>query len=180
MARAIAQIEKEVGAIDILINNAGIQRRYPFTEFPEAEWDKVIDVNQKSVFLVSQQVSRYMVQRRRGKIINICSMQSELGRKTITPYAASKGAVKMLTRGMCVELAEYNIQVNAIAPGAHKTDMYWDAYKIDPELLEKRTKGCPLPRAGEVSEMYHIVRYFLASDFITGQVVSPNGGTTMV
>ncbi|CDL37381.1 5-keto-D-gluconate 5-reductase [Citrobacter freundii] len=94
VACAIAQIEKDVGAIDILINNAGIQRRYPFTEFPEAEWDKVIDVNQKSVFLVSQQVSRYMVQRRRGKIINICSMQSELGRKTITPYAASKGAVK--------------------------------------------------------------------------------------
>ena len=77
-------------------------------------------------------------------------------------------------------MANTNIQVNAIAPGAHKTDMYWDAYKIDPELLEKRTKGCPLQRAGEVSEMYHIVRYFLASDFITGQVVSPNGGTTMV
>lgn len=121
--QAIARIEAEVGAIDILINNAGIQRRFPFTEFPEEEWDNVIEVNQKGVFLVSQQVAKYMIGRRAGKIINICSMQSELGRKTITPYAASKGAVKMLTRGMCVELAEYNIQVNGIAPGYFATEM---------------------------------------------------------
>ena len=121
--QAIARIEEEIGAIDILINNAGIQRRFPFTEFPEEEWDNVIEVNQKGVFLVSQQVAKYMMGRRAGKIINICSMQSELGRKTITPYAASKGAVKMLTRGMCVELAEYNIQVNGIAPGYFATDM---------------------------------------------------------
>ncbi|WP_155049781.1 SDR family NAD(P)-dependent oxidoreductase, partial [Klebsiella grimontii] len=121
--QAIARIEEEVGAIDILINNAGIQRRFPFTEFPEEEWDNVIEVNQKGVFLVSQQVAKYMMSRRAGKIINICSMQSELGRKTITPYAASKGAVKMLTRGMCVELAEYNIQVNGIAPGYFATEM---------------------------------------------------------
>ena len=121
--QTIARIEEEVGAIDILINNAGIQRRFPFTEFPEEEWDNVIEVNQKGVFLVSQQVAKYMMGRRAGKIINICSMQSELGRKTITPYAASKGAVKMLTRGMCVELAEYNIQVNGIAPGYFATEM---------------------------------------------------------
>lgn len=95
-------------------------------------------------------------------------------------YASSKFAIRGMTQALAIDLGKYNIQVNAIAPGAHKTDMYWDAYKIDPELLEKRTKGCPLQRAGEVSEMYHIVRYFLASDFITGQVVSPNGGTTMV
>ena len=121
--QTIARIGEEVGAIDILINNAGIQRRFPFTEFPEEEWDNVIEVNQKGVFLVSQQVAKYMMGRRAGKIINICSMQSELGRKTITPYAASKGAVKMLTRGMCVELAEYNIQVNGIAPGYFATEM---------------------------------------------------------
>lgn len=82
--QAIARIEAQIGAIDILINNAGIQRRYPFTEFPEDEWDQVIEVNQKGVFLVSQQVAKYMMMRRSGKIINICSMQSELGRKTIT------------------------------------------------------------------------------------------------
>ncbi len=92
--QAVARIEAQIGAIDILINNAGIQRRYPFTEFPEDEWDQVIEVNQKGVFLVSQQVAKYMMRRRSGKIINICSMQSELGRKTITPYAASKGRSK--------------------------------------------------------------------------------------
>lgn len=83
------------------MNNAGIQRRHPFTEFPEQEWNDVIAVNQTAVFLVSQAVTRHMVERKAGKVINICSMQSELGRDTITPYAASKGAVKMLTRGMC-------------------------------------------------------------------------------
>ncbi len=78
----------------MLVNNAGIQRRHPFTEFPEQEWNDVIAVNQTAVFLVSQAVTRHMVERKAGKVINICSMQSELGRDTITPYAASKGAVK--------------------------------------------------------------------------------------
>ncbi|VDZ81193.1 Gluconate permease [Salmonella bongori] len=120
---AVEHIEKDIGVIDVLINNAGIQRRHPFTEFPEQEWNDVIAVNQTAVFLVSQAVTRRMVARQAGKVINICSMQSELGRDTITPYAASKGAVKMLTRGMCVELARHNIQVNGIAPGYFKTEM---------------------------------------------------------
>lgn len=107
---AVEHIEKDIGVIDVLINNAGIQRRHPFTEFPEQEWNDVIAVNQTAVFLVSQAVTRRMVARQAGKVINICSMQSELGRDTITPYAASKGAVKMLTRGMCVELARHNIR----------------------------------------------------------------------
>lgn len=144
--QAIARIEEEVGAIDILINNAGISG-VPFTEFPEEEWDNVIEVNQKGVFLVSQQVAKYMMSRRAGKIINICSMQSELGRKTITPYAASKGAVKMLTRGMCVELAEYNIQVNGIAPGYFATEMTtaWSTMRrFPPGCISARRR-----RAGE-------------------------------
>ncbi len=120
---AVEHIEKDIGPIDVLVNNAGIQRRHPFTEFPEQEWNDVIAVNQTAVFLVSQAVTRHMVERKAGKVINICSMQSELGRGTITPYAASKGAVKMLTRGMCVELACHNIQVNGIAPGYFKTEM---------------------------------------------------------
>ena len=106
---AVEHIEKDIGPIDVLVNNAGIQRRHPFTEFPEQEWNDVIAVNQTAVFLVSQAVTRHMVERKAGKVINICSMQSELGRDTITPYAASKGAVKMLTRGMCGELARHNI-----------------------------------------------------------------------
>lgn len=105
----------------------------------------MIAVNQKSVFLVSQAVARYMIQRERGKIINIGSMQSELGRDTITPYAASKGAVKMLTRGMCVELARYNIQVNGIAPGYFKTDMT-QALVDNKEFSEWLCKRTPAAR----------------------------------
>lgn len=177
VAKAIDNIEQEVGAIDILINNAGIQRRYPFTEFPEAEWDKVIDVNQKSVFLVSQQVAKYMMQRQQGKIINICSMQSELGRKTITPYAASKGAVKMLTRGMCVELAEYNIQVNGIAPGYFATDMTAALVNDDAfsAWLYQRT---PAARWGKPEELIGAAVYLAApaSNFVNGHILFVDGG----
>lgn len=175
--RGITRIEQEIGAIDILINNAGIQRRYPFTEFPEEEWDRVIDVNQKGVFLVSQQVAKYMMTRRAGKIINICSMQSELGRKTITPYAASKGAVKMLTRGMCVELAEYNIQINGIAPGYFATEM--TAALVDDEAfsawLYQRT---PAARWGKPEELIGAAVYLAspAANFVNGHVLFVDGG----
>ncbi len=175
--QAIAHIEQSVGAIDILINNAGIQRRYPFTEFPEAEWDRVIDVNQKSVFLVSKQVAKYMIARRQGKIINICSMQSELGRKTITPYAASKGAVKMLTRGMCVELAEYNIQVNGIAPGYFATEMT-SALVNDENFSAWLYQRTPAARWGRPEELIGAAVYLSApaSDFVNGHVLFVDGG----
>ncbi len=91
VSHAIEQLEQLQGPIDILVNNAGIQRRHPLLSFPEADWDEIINVNQKAVFLVSQQVAKRMVTRRRGKIINIGSMQSELARPNITPYAAAKG-----------------------------------------------------------------------------------------
>ena len=115
-----------------------------------------------------------------GKIINLCSAVGLRAAPGSIAYASSKFAVRGMTQAMARDLGQYNIQVNAIAPGAHKTDMYWDAVKTAPVLMETRTKSCPLQRAGEVTEMCHLVRYFLASDFITGQVVSPNGGTTMV
>ncbi|MEC5344224.1 gluconate 5-dehydrogenase [Brenneria populi] len=174
---AIAEIEKNIGEIDVLINNAGIQRRHPFTEFPENEWDAVIDVNQKSVFLVSQAVSRFMVKRLRGKIINICSMQSELGRDTITPYAASKGAVKMLTRGMCVELARYNIQVNGIAPGYFKTEMT-KALVEDEAFTQWLCKRTPAARWGNPEELIGAAVYLSsrASDFVNGHLLFVDGG----
>lgn len=174
---AIVDIEDNIGAIDVLINNAGIQRRYPFTEFPENEWDTVIDVNQKSVFLVSQAVSRFMVKRQRGKIINICSMQSELGRDTITPYAASKGAVKMLTRSMCVELARYNIQVNGIAPGYFKTDMT-QALVEDEAFTQWLCKRTPAARWGNPEELIGAAVYLSsrASDFVNGHLLFVDGG----
>lgn len=177
VTQKIAQIEEEVGSIDVLVNNAGIQRRYPFTEFPEAEWDAVIDVNQKSVFLVSQQVAKYMMQRRAGKIINICSMQSELGRETITPYAASKGAVKMLTRGMCVELAAHNIQVNGIAPGYFATEMTKNL--VDDEAFSKWLfKRTPAGRWGNPEELIGTAIFLssAASNFVNGHIIFVDGG----
>ncbi|KAA8998900.1 gluconate 5-dehydrogenase [Affinibrenneria salicis] len=177
VSQAIDEIEHNIGAIDVLINNAGIQRRHPFTEFPEKEWDDVINVNQKSVFLVSQAVARAMVPRQRGKIINICSMQSELGRDTITPYAASKGAVKMLTRGMCVELARYNIQVNGIAPGYFKTEMT-KALVDNPQFTDWLCKRTPAARWGNPEELIGAAVFLAsqASDFVNGHLLFVDGG----
>ena len=173
----VKKIEETVGPIDILINNAGIQRRHPFLEFPEDEWDQVINVNQKSVFLVSQVVGDYMVKRKAGKIINICSMQSELGRDTITPYAASKGAVKMLTRGMCVELARYNIQVNGIAPGYFKSDMT-KALVENEEFTAWLCNRTPANRWGNPEELIGAAVFLSskASDFVNGHLVFVDGG----
>ena len=174
---AIEAIETQTGPVDILINNAGIQRRYPFTEFPVEEWDKVIDVNQRAVFLVSQQVARYMSQRKQGKIINICSMQSELGRETITPYAASKGAVKMLTKGMCVELARHNIQVNGIAPGYFATEMTAPLVN-DKDFSDWLYKRTPAARWGKPQELIGSAVFLSsqASDFVNGHIIFVDGG----
>lgn len=173
----VEQIEKTIGPIDILINNAGIQRRHPFLEFPEEEWDQVINVNQKSVFLVSQVVGKYMVERETGKIINIGSMQSELGRDTITPYAASKGAVKMLTRGMCVELARYNVQVNGIAPGYFKSEMT-KALVENEEFTSWLCNRTPANRWGDPSELIGAAVFLAskASDFVNGHLLFVDGG----
>ncbi|CAI2532150.1 gluconate 5-dehydrogenase [Serratia liquefaciens] len=174
---AIEKVEAQSGGIDVLINNAGIQRRHPFTEFPEKDWDDIIAVNQKAVFMVSQAVARHMVQRQSGKIINIGSMQSELGRDTITPYAASKGAVKMLTRGMCVELARYNIQVNGIAPGYFKTEMT-QALADNPEFTAWLTKRTPAARWGDPQELIGAAVFLSskASDFVNGHLLFVDGG----
>jgi gluconate 5-dehydrogenase len=174
---AIENIEQEIGAIDVLINNAGIQRRHPFTEFPFNEWNDIIAVNQTAVFLVSQSVSRRMVKRQTGKIINICSMQSELGRDTITPYAAAKGAVKMLTRGMCVELARYNIQVNGIAPGYFKTDMT-KSLVDDEAFTQWLCKRTPAARWGDPEELIGAAVFLSskASNFVNGHLLFVDGG----
>ncbi|WP_392558421.1 gluconate 5-dehydrogenase [Orbus mooreae] len=174
---AIDYIEKEIGPIEILINNAGIQRRHPFTEFPESDWDAVINVNQKAVFLVSQQVAKHMMTRKHGKIIHICSMQSELGRDTITPYAASKGAVKMLVRGMCVELARYNIQVNGIGPGYFDTEMT-KALVENKEFSDWLFKRTPAARWGKPEELIGSAVFLssAASNFVNGHIVYVDGG----
>jgi gluconate 5-dehydrogenase len=177
VTNGIKTIEENIGQIDILINNAGIQRRHPFLEFPEEEYDQVIEVNQKSVFLVSQAVGRYMVKREAGKIINICSMQSELGRDTITPYAASKGAVKMMTRGMCVELARYNIQINGIAPGYFKSDMT-KALVEDKDFSAWLCNRTPANRWGDPEELIGAAVFLSSkgSDFVNGHLIFVDGG----
>jgi gluconate 5-dehydrogenase len=107
----IAEIERRIGPIDILVNNTGVQHRAPFTEFTDEDWYRLLDTNLSSAFLTGREVARRMVERRRGKIINICSLQSEVTRPGITPYAATKGALKMLTKGMCADLAGSGIGV---------------------------------------------------------------------
>ncbi|MEH8024074.1 gluconate 5-dehydrogenase [Gallibacterium anatis] len=175
--RNVAEIEEKIGAIDILINNAGIQRRHPILEFPEQEWDNVIEINQKAVFLMIQEVGKYMVKRNAGKIINICSMQSELGRDTITPYAASKGAVKMITRGACVELARYNIQVNGIAPGYFKTEMT-KALVENEQFTKWLCQRTPANRWGDPEELIGSAVFLSskASDFVNGHLLFVDGG----
>ena len=113
----VARIEKEVGVIDILVNNAGIIKRIPMTEMSAAEFRQVIDVDLNAPFIVSKAVIPGMIKKGHGKIINICSMMSELGRETVSAYAAAKGGLKMLTRNICSEYGEYNIQCNGIGPG---------------------------------------------------------------
>lgn len=173
----INDIENTLGPIDILINNAGIQRRHPFTEFPLDDWNEIMAVNQTGVFLVSQAVARQMTERRTGKIINICSMQSELGRDTITPYAASKGAVKMLTRGMCVELARHNIQVNGIAPGYFRTPLT-EPLVQDKAFSDWLCKRTPAARWGNPEELIGAAVFLSsrASDFINGHLIFVDGG----
>ena len=117
----VATIEKEVGVIDILVNNAGIIKRIPMCEMTAAEFRQVIDVDLNAPFIVSKAVIPSMIKKGHGKIINICSMMSELGRETVSAYAAAKGGLKMLTKNICSEYGEFNIQCNGIGPGYIET-----------------------------------------------------------
>lgn len=176
---AVDRLEHETGAIDILINNAGIQRRAPLEDFTAENWDAILRVNLSSVFYVSQAVARHMIGRQRGKIINICSVQSQLGRPTIAPYAASKGAVAMFTKGQCVDWAKYGIQVNGIAPGYFATEMN-KALVEDQEFSRWLCQRTPAGRWGQVDELTGAA-IFLASDaasFVNGQVIYVDGGLT--
>lgn len=166
--------------LQVLVNNAGIYTNQAADVIDTKDFCDIIDVNVKGTFFITRYFCDLMIANHFGKIINLCSAVGLRAAAGSIAYASSKFAVRGMTQAQAIDLGKYNIQVNAIAPGAHKTDMYWDAVKIDPVLMETRTKQCPLQRAGEVTEMHHIIRYFLASDFITGQVVSMNGGTTMV
>lgn len=176
---SIDTIELEIGAIDILINNAGMQFRAPLEDFPEEKWQQLLQTNISSVFYAGQSVAKHMIKRGQGKIINIASVQSELARPSIAPYTATKGAVRNLTRGMCTDWAKYGLQINAIAPGYFKTPLN-QALIDNPDFsswLEKRT---PAGRWGNVEELVGAAVFLAsnASSFVNGQVIHIDGGIT--
>jgi gluconate 5-dehydrogenase len=175
----VARIEAEVGPIDILVNNAGMQHRTPFADFPLDAWHRITTTNLDSVFLVGQAVARCMIPRGRGKIINVCSVQSELGRPGIAPYTATKGAVKMLTKGMAIDLGKFGIQVNGLGPGYFKTELT-SALVADEAFTAWLTAHTPSGRWGDVEELGGAA-IFLASDassFVNGHILYVDGGIT--
>jgi gluconate 5-dehydrogenase len=176
----IGAIERARGHLDILVNNAGIQRRSPLVEFRREDWDDIIATNLTAPFLVSQAALPGMIARRSGKIIHIASLLSELGRPTVVPYTAAKGGVRQLTRGMAVELAPHNIQVNAISPGYFATEMN-RALIDDAEFNAWVCRRTPAARWGEPAEIAGLA-VFLASaaaNYITGQLVAIDGGMSV-
>jgi gluconate 5-dehydrogenase len=176
---AVAAIEHNVGPIDILVNNAGLQRRAPLEDFEKSQWDELMRTNVDSVFLVGQAVARQMIPRRHGKIINICSVQSELGRPNIAPYAASKGAVKMLTKGMAIDWGQYGIQVNGLGPGYFKTELT-DALVKNEEFSRWLIARTPSRRWGEVEDLVGAAIFLAseASNFVNGHILYVDGGVT--
>jgi len=176
----VAEIDAKHGAVSILVNNAGIQRRAPLVEFSKADWDAVIATNLTAPFLVSQAVLPAMIEQKRGKIIHIASLMSDLARPTVVPYMAAKGGVRQLTRGMAIELAPHNIQVNAIAPGYFATELN-RALLDNAEFNAWVCKRTPAGRWGEPDEMAGLA-VFLASraaDYMTGQLVFLDGGMSV-
>ncbi|MGN0811980.1 MAG: gluconate 5-dehydrogenase [Candidatus Coproplasma sp.] len=179
----VAQIEKEVGVVDILVNNAGIIKRIPMVEMSAADFRKVIDVDLNAPFIVSKAVIPSMIKKGHGKIINICSMMSELGRETVSAYAAAKGGLKMLTRNICSEYGKYNIQCNGIGPGYIATPQTAPLREIQPDgsrhpfdsfILAKT----PAERWGNPEDLAGPA-VFLASDasnFVNGHVLYVDGG----
>lgn len=176
-AAAVARAEAEFGVVDILVNNAGIQRRAPLAEMTEEQWRSVIDTNLTSAFLVSRAVAPRMIARGRGKIINICSVMSEVSRPTIANYAAAKGGLKMLTRAMAVEWAKHGLQTNGIAPGYFVTEL--NQPLVENADFNKWICGrTPAGRWGQPHELAGAAVFLAstASDFVNGQVLYVDGG----
>lgn len=175
----IDHYEANEGSIDILVNNAGMQHRTALEDFPADAFEKLLQTNVASVFHVGQAVARHMIGRKKGKVINIASVQSSLARPGIAPYTATKGAVANLTKGMATDWAQHGLQCNAIAPGYFETPLN-AALVADPEFtawLEKRT---PAGRWGKVEELQGACVFLAsgASSFVNGQTIYVDGGIT--
>lgn len=174
----VAKIEEEVGAIDILVNNAGIIKRIPMCEMSAADFRKVIDVDLNAPFICSKAVIPQMIEKGHGKIINICSMMSELGRETVSAYASAKGGLKMLTRNICAEYGEKNIQCNGIGPGYIETPQTAPLRVPGHPFNEFIIGKTPAARWGTTSDLMGPA-VFLASDasnFVNGHVLYVDGG----
>ncbi|KQC33803.1 gluconate 5-dehydrogenase [Nonlabens sp. YIK11] len=175
---AIQKIENEVGGIDILVNNAGIIKRTPLAEMEVADFKQVIDIDLVSPFLVSKHVVQGMMKRKSGKIINICSMMSELGRNTVGAYAAAKGGLVMLTKNMATEWAKHNIQVNGIGPGYFATSqtapIRVDGHPFN-DFIVNRT---PAAKWGDPDDLAGAAIFLAASasDFVNGHILYVDGG----
>jgi gluconate 5-dehydrogenase len=175
---AVAEIEAEVGPVEILVNNAGIIRRIPLLEMPLDQWEQVIRTDLTSVFIVSKAVVARMVTRERGKVINICSMMSELGRDSVGAYAAAKGGLKMLTRNMATEWARHNIQVNGIGPGYFATEQTAPIRVAGHPFNDFIVGRTPAGRWGDPDDLQGAAVFLAssASDFVNGQVIYVDGG----
>jgi gluconate 5-dehydrogenase len=175
----VEKIETEIGPIDILINNAGMQHRGPLEDFPDEAWDTLMRTNINSVFNVGKAVAKHMIARKRGKIINICSVQTALARPGIAPYVASKGAVANLTKGMCTDWAKHGLQINGLAPGYFETELT-EALVDDEEFTAWLANRTPAGRWGKVEELVGAA-IFLSSDsasFVNGHILYVDGGIT--
>lgn len=177
IAVAIARVEAEVAPIDILVNNAGIHRRAPLAEMTEMQWREVLDTNLTSAFLVTRQVAPRMIARKAGKIINTCSLMSEVCRPSTGNYAAAKGGLKMLTRAMATEWAKHNVQVNGIGPGYFATDMT-KVLMDNPEFNQWICARTPAGRWGRPEELVGAAVFLAsaASGFVNGQIIYVDGG----
>jgi gluconate 5-dehydrogenase len=179
IAKAAEDIEEHLGTPDIIVNNAGIQIRKSLEDFPEEDWDALMDTNLKSAFLVTKAFIKPMIKRGSGKVVNICSMQSELGRATVSPYAAAKGGLKMLTRSMATEWAKHGIQINGIGPGYFKTELTKALYE-NPEFDHWLKARTPAERWGDPKELVGALLFLSseASSFVDGQLIFVDGGIT--
>ncbi|MFJ9566896.1 SDR family oxidoreductase [Streptomyces fuscichromogenes] len=181
VAGAVESIEAEVGPVDILVNNAGVQHREPLTEVSLDDWRRVIDTDLTGAFVVGRQVARRMLPRRSGKIINVCSVQTDLARPTIGAYTAAKGALRNLTRAMTAEWAGEGLQINGIAPGYIHTEMTQNLVD-DEEFNGWILSRTPARRWGTVADVVGPTVWLAsrASDYVNGQVVFVDGGMTAV
>lgn len=173
--RALAQ--SPTGVVDILVNCGGIQRRHPSTDFPEEDWDEVLNVNLKSVFLLCQSAGRHMIPRRHGKIINFASLLTFQGGLTVPAYAAAKGAVGQITKSLSNEWSKHNVNVNAIAPGYIATDMN-EKLQQDPTRLRQITERIPAARWGNPNDFAGPLIFLAsqASQYVSGETLVVDGG----